>query len=42
MVGIDIIDIERVDKSQEFLQKIANESEIEYVSKSFCESLRHQ
>lgn len=42
MVGIDIIDIERVDKSQEFLKKIANESEIEYVSKSFCESLRHQ
>ena len=42
MVGIDIIDIERVDKSEEFLKKIANESEIEYVSKSFCESLRHQ
>ena len=29
MVGIDIIDIERVDKSDEFLQKIANEKEIE-------------
>lgn len=42
MVGIDIIDIERVDTSDEFLEKIANESEIEYVKKSFCESLRHQ
>ena len=42
MVGIDIIDIERVDKSEEFLKKIANEKEIEYVQKSFCESLRHQ
>ena len=42
MIGIDIIDIERVDTSDEFLQKIANEKEIEYVKKSFCESLRHQ
>lgn len=42
MVGIDIIDIERVDKSDEFLNRIANDNEIEYVKKSFCESLRHQ
>ena len=42
MVGVDIIDIERVDKSDEFLAHIANAKEIEYVKKSFCESLRHQ
>ena len=42
MVGIDIIDIERVDGSDEFLNKIANEKEIEYVKKSFCDSLRLQ
>ena len=42
MVGIDIIDIERVDGSDEFLNKIANEKEIEYVKKSFCDSLRIQ
>lgn len=42
MVGIDIIDIERVDTSEKFLEKIALENEIQYVKKSFCESLRHQ
>ena len=42
MVGIDIIDIARIDKSEQFLDKIANESEKEYDKKSFCESLRHQ
>mgnify|MGYP001851508284 FL=1 len=29
MIGIDCIDIERVDKSDEFLQKIARDDEIE-------------
>ena len=42
MIGIDIIDIERVDASEEFLDKIANEKEKEYAMKSFCDSLRHQ
>ena len=42
MIGIDCIDIERVDKSDEFLQKIARDNEIEYIKKSFCESLRLQ
>lgn len=42
MIGIDCIDIERVDKSDEFLQKIARDGEIEYIQKSFCESLRLQ
>ena len=42
MIGIDCIDIERVDKSDEFLQKIARDDEIEYIKKSFCESLRLQ
>ena len=42
MVGIDIIEVERVDKSEQFLKKIANEKEIEYVNKSCSESLRHQ
>ena len=42
MVGIDIIEIERVDKSDAFLERIANPSEIEYAQKSFCDSLRHQ
>lgn len=42
MVGVDIIDIDRVDESEEFLNKIANEKEKEYVKKSFCDSLRKQ
>ena len=42
MIGIDMIDIEDIDKSEKFLKEIATESEIEYVQKSFCESLRHQ
>ena len=42
MIGIDMIDIEGVDKSEEFLDKIARENEKEYVKKSFCDSLRHQ
>lgn len=42
MVGIDIIEIERIDKSDAFLERIANPKEIEYVKKSACESLQHQ
>lgn len=42
MVGIDIIEVERVDVSETFLNKIAHESEIEYIKKSKCENLRRQ
>ncbi len=42
MIGIDCIDIERVDNSDEFLNRIASNEEINYVKKSFCDSLRVQ
>ena len=42
MVGIDIIEVSRVDTSQKFLEKIAHESEVEYIQKSPCEKLCHQ
>lgn len=37
-----MMDIEELDKSEQFLEEIANENEINYIKKSFCESLRHQ
>lgn len=42
MIGIDIIEVARVDTSKAFIERIAHESEIEYINKSPCESLRHQ
>ena len=42
MVGIDLIEVERVDTSEAFLNRIAHEKEIEYINKSNCQSLRHQ
>ena len=42
MVGIDIIEVARVDQRENFISRIANESEIEYINKSKCEKLRHQ
>ena len=42
MVGIDIIEVSRVDCSDAFLKKIASEKEIEYIKKSASESLRQQ
>ncbi|MBQ8792812.1 MAG: 4'-phosphopantetheinyl transferase superfamily protein, partial [Clostridia bacterium] len=42
MVGIDIIEVERVDTSDAFLNRIAHESEISYINKSSCNGLRHQ
>ena len=42
MVGIDIVEVERVDTSKKFLTRIAHESEIAYINKSSCDSLRHQ
>lgn len=42
MVGIDIIEVSRVDCSDAFLKKIASEKEIEYIKKSASESLQRQ
>ena len=42
MVGIDLIEIERVDDGDAFVEKIANPKEIEYINKSTSKSLRHQ
>ena len=42
MIGIDLIEVDRVDKSEAFLNKIANNSEIDYINKSKCENLRRQ
>lgn len=42
MVGIDILDLERLDFSDKFMAKIACEDEIEYIKKSPCESLQKQ
>ena len=42
MIGIDLVEVERVKKSQEFLQKVALQSEIDYIFKSNCETLRNQ
>ena len=36
MIGIDLIEVERVDDSPKFLNKILNEKEIEYVCKSIA------
>ncbi len=42
MVGIDILDLERLDTSDSFMKKIAFDEEIEYVLKSPCDSLVRQ
>lgn len=42
MVGIDIIEVERVDTSEAFVKRIAHQKEIDYINKSGCENLRHQ
>ena len=42
MVGIDIIEVERINYSHEFMNKIAHQGEIEYIEKSTCESLKRQ
>lgn len=42
MVGIDILDIDRLDFSEKFIKKIALDEEIEYIQKSLCESLQRQ
>ncbi|MBP3344880.1 MAG: holo-ACP synthase [Clostridia bacterium] len=42
MVGIDLVEVERVSLDETFLNKIAHESEIEYVNKSSCDKLKKQ
>lgn len=42
MVGIDILDIDRLDTSEKFKEKIAFEEEIAYIEKSQCQSLQKQ
>ena len=42
MVGIDLIEVARIEFSESFMNRIANESEIEYIKKSKCESLQKQ
>ena len=42
MLGIEMVEIKDLDKSEIFLKEIASDSEIEYVKKSSNESLRNQ
>lgn len=42
MVGIDLIENERIDKSDKFLQRIAHQTEIDYINKTNSENLRVQ
>ena len=42
MIGIDIVEIERIDERENFVNKIANEEEIEYVNKVPNAALRKQ
>ena len=42
MVGIDILDLDRLDTSDKFIRKIADEQELAYIKKSPCESLQKQ
>lgn len=42
MIGIDIIELSRVDTSDNFLNKIAYQDEIEYIKKTMCEQVQHE
>ena len=42
MIGIDLLEVERIDDSIEFLSKIAHKEEIDYINKNKCEHLRKQ
>ena len=42
MIGIDIIELDRVDTSDAFLNKIAHDEEIAYIKKTFCEQVQHE
>ena len=42
MVGIDILEVARIDHSDAFINKIAREEEIAYIKSSPCQSLQAQ
>ncbi len=42
MVGIDILEVARIDHSDAFINKIAHENEVEYIKSSPCQSLQAQ
>lgn len=42
MVGIDLVEVSRVDTSDKFLSRIAHPAEAEYICKSKCSNLRQQ
>ena len=42
MIGIDLLEVERINDSVEFLNKIAHVEEIEYINKNTCQHLRKQ
>ncbi len=42
MVGIDIIELERVETSDSFLNKIAHKEEIEYIKSNPCKQVQHE
>lgn len=42
MIGIDLLEVDRINDSIEFLNKIAHEEEIEYINKNTCQHLRKQ
>ena len=42
MIGIDLTEVARLDKSRAFIDKIASKEEQDYINKALCESLRLQ
>lgn len=42
MIGIDLMEVARIDFSTNFIDKIATQSEKDYIFKSKCESLQKQ
>lgn len=42
MIGIDLVEVERIDTSEAFLNRIAWEEEIEYINKNKSENLHKQ
>lgn len=42
MIGIDIIEIERVKTDENFLKKIAYQEEIDYILSSSCENVKKE
>ena len=42
MIGIDILEVERVDDSEHFISRIANNEEIEYINSTSNKNLKKQ